>query len=122
MKNIHTDVIGQSEDALQQKCYFWFWNNYPHLRGLLFAVPNGGARDGKEGKKLQLTGVVPGVSDLILLYRTQAYLIELKKDKKAKQRKHQKEWQKEVEHQGFTYFVVRSLVDFKRLIKTLVVI
>lgn len=121
MKDLNNDIPGQSEDALQQKCYVWFWNRYPYLRGLLFAVPNGGARDAKEGKKFKLTGLVPGVSDLIFLYRTQAYLIELKKDDKAQLSTNQKEWKDIVEHHGFVYFVVRSLTDFKRLMNQLIV-
>lgn len=120
MKDLNNDVPGQSEDALQQKCYVWFWNNYPHLRGLLFAVPNGGKRDGKTGKLLNLTGLVKGVSDLIFLYRTQTYLIELKVEER-KQTKEQIVWQDLVEHHGFVYFVVRSLTDFKRLMNQLIV-
>jgi len=120
-KNIHIDVPGQSEDALQQKCYFWFWNTYPNFRGLLFSVPNGGTRDPREVKKFNLTGLVSGVSDLILLHRTHCYLIELKKDnKKSKQSKNQLEWQKQVEGQGFIYFIIRSLADFKLTIKNIV--
>jgi hypothetical protein len=80
-KDMHTDVPGQSEDALQQKCYVWFWNTYPHLRGLLFAVPNGGTRNAREAKKFNLTGLVSGVSDMILLYNKEAILIELKTEK-----------------------------------------
>jgi len=119
-KNIHADVTGQSEDALQQKCFFWFWNEYDFLRRLLFSVPNGGVRDPKEAKKLRLTGLTPGVSDFIFLYRGVAYLIELKKDLKAKQSRDQKIWQKDVEAQGFIYFIVRSLTEFKSLINSIV--
>jgi len=120
MKNIHEDVKGQTEDALQQKCYFWFWNTYPHLRGLLFSVPNGGTRDPREVKKLKATGLYSGVSDFILMHHTRAFLIELKRDEKATQSDNQKKWQELVEYQGFTYFIVRSLTNFKILIKNLV--
>mgnify|MGYP000046985433 FL=1 len=70
MKNIEKDVLGQSENALQQKCYFWFHNTYPEYRGLLFAVPNGGKRTKREAKTLKLTGVVSGVSDMIFLFNS----------------------------------------------------
>jgi len=121
MKDIHTDTIGKSEDALQQKCYFWFWNEFPHLRGLLFSVPNGGLRNKREAVRLSKTGLYSGVSDLILLYRTQAYLIELKVEGR-KLFKNQRNWKEIVEHQGFNYFIVNSLHDFRRLITQLVVV
>lgn len=114
--NIFYDVDGQSEEALQQKCYLFFHNTFPELRGLLFAVPNGGVRSAREGMKLKLTGVVSGVSDLIFLYRGKAYLIELKRDDKATQSKNQIDWQKKVEQQGFEYYLINTLVDFKALI------
>jgi len=120
MTNIHIDVQGQSEDALQQKCVFWFHNTYPLLRGLLFAVPNGGDRGGKQGKILRLTGVVSGVSDLILLYSGSAFMIELKKDDTKLLQKNQKAWRDKVQEQGFIYLKITSLASFKTIIKTLI--
>jgi len=119
-KNITEDVKGQSEDALQQKCYFWFWNEYPHLRGLLFSVPNGGTRDPREVNKLKLTGLYSGISDLILLNRGRTFFIELKRDEKATQSENQKNWQKLIESEGFTYFIIYSLSDFKILIQNII--
>ena len=120
MNNLHEDVIGQSEDALQQKCVVWFWNNYPHLRGLLFSVPNGGERSSRQGKLLNQTGLIPGVSDLILLYNGKVFCIELKKDNRAVQSQNQKEWQAQVESQGIPYFIIRSLSNFKILMNTII--
>ena len=120
LKNIHIDVEGQSEDALQQKCIFWFHNTYPKLRGLLFAVPNGGARDGKQGKLLKLTGVVSGVSDLMLLYNGRPYCIELKKDEEASLSPKQKKWRDKVEKQNIDYYRIDTLFEFQTLIKNLI--
>lgn len=117
--NIHADVKGQTENALQQKCVFWFHNNFSQHRGLLFAVPNGGLRDKKSAKILKLTGVVRGVSDLILLDRGRAFLIELKRNKEAKQSPHQELWQDKVESHGFHYFIISSLTDFKALVNSI---
>ena len=116
MNDIHRDVKGQTEDALQQKCVFWFHNHFPKLRGLLFSVPNGGLRSAKEGKKMRLTGQTAGVADLLLMYNKTTYCIELKKDRFATQSVNQKCWQQKVEFQGFSYFIIRSLEDFKKLI------
>lgn len=118
--DIYNDVEGQSEDALQQKCYFWFWNTYPELRGLLFSVPNGGFRNSREAARMKLTGTVSGVSDLIFLYKGKARMIELKKDAFSCQSKNQKDWEAKVQNQGFDYDVVRSLFQFKRLIESIV--
>lgn len=114
--DINKDVQGQSEDALQQKCYFWFWNAYPNKRGLLFAVPNGGHRSKMEAKRLKMTGVYSGVSDLIFLNNGESHMIELKKDEYATQSKNQIDWEKLVTNEGFKYYVVRSLTEFKKLI------
>ena len=119
-KDISKDVVGQTEDGLQQKCVFWFHNAYPDLRGLLFSVPNGGLRSAREGRKMKLTGQVSGVSDLIFMYAGKTYLLELKKTEKDKQRPGQVKWQTLVEGQGFEYTVVYSLAQFKSLILNMI--
>lgn len=118
--DIDNDVIGQSEDALQQKCVFWFHNTYPLLRGCLFSVPNGGTRDKREVRKLKATGLTPGVSDLLFLYDRNAYLIELKRDKYGVQSPAQKDWQKVMEAQGFDYYLEFTLEKFKEIIKYII--
>ena len=119
MKDIHNDVPGQSEDALQQKCYFWFWNSYPELRGLLFAVPNGGSRNAREAKKFNLTGLVSGVSDMIFLYKSKAYMLELKTETGTQSKKQQK-WEQTVWAWGFDYHLIRSLAQFKVLVSGII--
>lgn len=114
-KSIYADATGQSEDALQQKCYLWFWNNFPLKRGLLFAVPNGGRRSGKEAKLFRLTGVVKGVSDLILLHLGKTYLLEMKTET-GTQSKDQKDWEDKVTSEGFEYHLIRSVSDFKVIV------
>lgn len=109
----------ESEDRLQQKCFVWFWNTYPHLRKLLFAVPNGGARSSREGALLKETGVVAGVSDLILLYNERAYCFELKTII-GKQSDKQEDWQKIVSTQNIPYYIIRNLELFQSIIKNIV--
>lgn len=117
MKDIHIDVPGQSEDALQQKCIFWFHNKYPDLRGLLFAVPNGGARNGKQGKTLRLTGVVAGVFDLMLLWHGRAWCLELKNEVWKELSEPQEKWCKKITSQGIYSARITSLSEFKCIIK-----
>lgn len=109
----------KSEERIQQECFMWFNNTYPELRMLLFHVPNGGVRTGLEGKKLKLVGVVPGVSDLILMYNAKAYCFELKNDY-GRQSVSQIEWEKKVKNQGIDYRIITSLKEFQFVIKKII--
>ena len=109
----------KSEDLIQQECYMWFHNNYPELRGLLFAVPNGGYRTPAESKKFKLTGVVSGVSDMLFMYNTHTYCFELKTEIGYQSTK-QKKWQDIVNKHGFNYFIVRDLKTFKSYILNII--
>ena len=46
-----------------------------------FAVPNGGARDAKTGKKLKAEGVKPGVPDIALVINGAPHFLELKTER-----------------------------------------
>ncbi len=110
---------GPSEDRIQQDCYMWFWNTYPELRGLLFAVPNGGKRSSQEARKFKLTGTVSGVSDMLFMYKGVTYCLELKTEV-GYQSKKQLAWQSSVTEQGFDYFVIRDLERFKQIINNII--
>ena len=104
------------EHKIQCTCVRWFRMQYHQYGDLLFAVPNGGARDAVTGAKLKDEGVLAGVADLILLLPRQGYhalCIEMKTPSKAsRQQPSQKSWQKTVEAQGYRYVVCRSIDDF----------
>lgn len=108
----------KSEDQLQAKCYQWFHNNHPDLRGLLWAVPNGGWRNKREAVKLKATGVVKGVHDLHLFYKGILYTFELKVDKN-KQSKAQIDWGEKIRQQGALSYEVRDFEYFKFLIDSI---
>ena len=105
------------EHRIQVSCVRWFRLKYPHLFARLFAVPNGGRRDGITGARLKEEGVLAGVADLILLVPNADYhalLIEMKTPK-GRQSESQKAWQQEVCAEGeYKYVVCRSLDDFIR--------
>lgn len=116
----------QDEHLLQCACVRWFAYQWPQYDGLLFAVPNGGARSKATAGKLKAEGVVAGVADLILLVpQSKTYItfageimlnynalcIEMKTEK-GRQSPEQKEWQAKVEAVGYKYVVVRSLEQF----------
>lgn len=108
------------EHRIQQACVRWFNLQYPHMRGRLFAVPNGGRRDVVTGAKLKAEGVVAGVADLILLVTNKAFgalLIEMKKPGGI-QSAAQRQWQEIVTTNGeYKYVICRSIYDFMREIR-----
>lgn len=105
------------EHRIQVSCVRWFRLKYPHLSPRLFAVPNGGRRDGVTGARLKEEGVLAGVADLILLVPNAGYhalLIEMKTPK-GRQSESQKAWQQEVAGSGdYLYVVCRGLDEFIR--------
>ena len=108
------------ESNTQIACVRWFRYQYPKLRKLLFAVPNGGARDRVTGAILKAEGVVAGVADLLLLVPSGLYhglCIEMK-TKEGRQSDSQKEWEQAVTAQGYAYSLVRTFADFKDTIET----
>lgn len=112
-RKTHSD----EEHRTQVSCVRWFNLQYPHLRGRLFAVPNGGRRDAVTGAKLKDEGVIAGVSDLILLKSNHCYgalLIEMKR-KDGRQRASQRWWQSVItENDEYKYVVCHSFDDFMR--------
>lgn len=103
---------------MQIACVRWFRYQHPRLARLLFAVPNGGARNAVTASILKAEGVVAGVADLLLLVPSgdsHGLAIEMKTPK-GRQSDSQREWQNEVEAQGYTYAVARSFDDFRRIV------
>ena len=112
----------EPEHDLQVACVKWFALQYPHLRGRLFAVPNGGHRSKTEAAKFKAEGVVSGVSDLILLKSNHdfgALLIEMKTTARgSRQSDNQKEWEAMITSLGeYKYVVCRTLDDFMREVR-----
>jgi hypothetical protein len=105
----------KTEDQIQAEIYKWFHNEYctkfNNPRCCIFAVPNGGLRSKHEAMKLKSTGVVAGVSDLIVLLPNRCLFIEVKTDV-GRQSDKQKEFEQIVKKLGFDYQLVRSLDDF----------
>lgn len=130
----------EEEHNIQCACVRWFNLQWPQYRGLLFAIPNGGARSKATAGKLKAEGVVAGVADLILLVPRNtnpqktpygeicieidgqipeiwyhALCIEMK-TKTGRQSAEQGLWQLKVEQQGYKYAVCRSLDEFMSVV------
>jgi len=104
------------EHRTQCACIRWFRLQYPRFATLLFAIPNGGARNAVTGARLKAEGVVAGAADLFLAVPSGGHhglFIEMKTEK-GTQSSAQKEFQAEVTWAGYRYEVVRSFDGFMR--------
>lgn len=108
-----------SENIIQAEIFKWFNNNIclgnHDPQCIIFSCPNGATRNIREAVLLKATGVVSGVSDLIIVKQNEIIFVEVKTET-GKQSKEQKEFQKKVEKLGFKYLLVRSLEEFKQKI------
>jgi hypothetical protein len=109
----------KSESRIQQEIVIHFNNSYPALRGCL-CYNNNNSVGGYRGKVNKYLGIIKGRSDLTLYYRGVAYMIELKTEK-GTQRKDQIEWENMMWVNGFDYYIIRSLDEFKELIEKIIV-
>lgn len=102
------------ESDIQIACVRWFRYQHPSVAPLLFAVPNGGARNAVTASILKAEGVVAGVADLLLLVPSGGWhglAIEMKTPT-GRQSESQRAWQRAVEGQGYRYAVCRSVEGF----------
>ena len=119
------------EHSLQVCCVHWFRLQYPQYATLLFAVPNGGARNAITGARLKDEGVTAGVADLILLvpydrmemngcrgelFHYNGLAIEMKTPT-GRQSPEQRAWQSAIEAQGYKYAIARDVLGFVKIIQ-----
>ena len=102
------------ESGIQMECVRLFRLFYPWY--LVFSVPNGGSRNAREAAILSAEGVMPGVSDLIVLAKGRVLFVEMKSPK-GRQTRYQKEFQARVEDMGFKYAVCHSVKEFMDTVK-----
>ena len=108
-----------SEDILQAKIYKWYHNTYctklNNPQHVIFAVPNGGQRSKSEAARFKATGLLAGVSDLIVIQPNRIIFVELKLEK-GRQQKTQIDFERKVKALNFEYYVIRSLEEFKKIV------
>ena len=109
----------KSEARIQQEIVMFFNNEYPELRGCL-CYNNNNSVGGLRGKLNKFLGVVKGRSDMVLYYKGFSVMIELKTEK-GRQSDSQRAWQYLMTNQGFRYYIIRSLEEFKELITKIII-
>jgi len=83
----------------------WFRRKY---RGyLIFAVPNGGARDATTAKRLKTEGVLSGIPDLVIVAKDKIFFLEMKSANGILSEK-QKAIHEIIRGLGFTVYVAYS--------------
>jgi hypothetical protein len=106
----------ETEAKIQQDCYVWFNNNYclekHENRSIMFSVPN--ENIGSQQRKVN-TGLLRGVSDTIIIHKGICMFVEFKTVTGVIS-VYQKEFKSRLEMQGYKYYIVRSLEQFKQLI------
>lgn len=111
----------ETEGKLQADCFQWFNNTFPHLRGLLYHVPNGEKRDPVTANLLKAKGVVAGVPDLEFHYRAKTYFFEAKRpDGEGVLSDAQKAIHKQLDIQRFIVWVFNDLETFQYLINCII--
>mgnify|MGYP000011274536 FL=1 len=114
-KNTCKKTHDDEEHRLQCACVKWFRMQYPSISYVLFAIPNAARRSARNGAYMKDEGMLPGVSDLILLKSNRHYgalCIEMK-TRSGKQSDSQKKWEQEAVKNGSKYIVCRSFEEFK---------
>ena len=101
------------ECDIQRECVNWFRNTYKDY--LIFSVPNEGCYRRKN--YFEQLGMLSGVSDTIVILPEKVLFIEFK-TLKSYQRPEQREFENKVSKLGFSYFVCRSLEQFKEIINS----
>jgi hypothetical protein len=108
----------KTENKTQQEIIMYYRNNYclkhHNPKHAIFSVPND-SKDAKEQMRKIATGLMRGVSDLIIVKPNEVVFCEVKTDV-GRQSDSQKEFEQTVSNLGFRYILVRSLEDFKKQI------
>lgn len=102
------------EGSIQTACVTWFRSTYKSY--LCFACPNGGSRNPIEAINMKKSGVLPGVSDLIIVANQRVLFVEMK-TKTGRQSENQKLFQSNVERLGFEYKICRSFISFQTTVE-----
>lgn len=108
----------KTESKIQQEIVLFFNNNYclknHKPRCAIFSVPNEG-KSRREILRKKAIGLMPGVSDLIVIMEGQVIFVEVKTPE-GSQSERQKDFEQIVSNLGFKYYVIRSLDQFKKYI------
>ncbi len=109
-----------TEEQLQAQLFKWYHNNFCTIKStpqhIIFSVPNGAHVSTRQAMTLKATGLIAGVSDMIIIQPNKVLFIEVKIEK-GNQSPEQIKFQQKIEALGFEYHVARSLEEFQKIVK-----
>ena len=108
MKCVKKKRKEKSEYDIQCECIEWVRHTHPGY--IVFSVPNEVA--GQRASKYKRSGMLPGVSDLVVITPEGIEFVEMK-NAVGRQSKPQRTFQAKVEELGYKYYLCRSLEEFK---------
>ena len=111
-----------SEHAEQVSLMAWWhlWSKQNAPGVLLYAIPNGGARNLITGRRLKAEGVMAGIPDLFLAAPRGAWhglFLELKRNKGGRVSEAQKAVMARLEGQGYRCLVAHGVVEARQHIE-----
>lgn len=108
------------DEHSEQVFLFHWWNlQYHDHPALLFAIPNGGARDPITGKRLKDEGVMAGIPDICLSWPSGGYhglFIEMKRERGGKVSKTQEKAISALRNAGYCAEVCKGWIEARDLI------
>lgn len=103
----------KTEHDIQKSIVRFFRKTYPNY--IIFSTNNEACYNNSYFLE---SGVLQGVSDLVIVLPNKVLFVELK-TQKGVQSKNQKEFQSKLITLGYDYFLVRSLSEFQELINSI---
>ncbi len=83
---------------------------------LWFHVPNEGKRPMRTGAFLKRLGLLPGVSDFVIIVKGKAHFLELK-TAKGRQSMHQRQFELRADEAGALHMIARSPEEVKNILE-----
>lgn len=112
--------MAKEHEKLQRECFLWFWNKYPEHRYLMHGNINSHHKWNKiDVSVLKGIGLVKGVLDLEFYYKGVLYVMDIKVGS-DKLKWEQLEYIKQIEAHGGKGFEIRSVEQFKKIIKKII--
>ena len=105
------------EHTIQASCVRWFRYAYPS--SIIFAIPNGGARDKVTGARLKEEGVLAGIPDLMIAEPSGIWhgmFVEMKNGKVGVVSDAQKERMAGLTEAGYLCVVCRDFPEFEKAV------
>jgi hypothetical protein len=103
----------KTEHIIQKSIVRWFKKELPEY--IIFSTNN----EACYTRKTYFTeaGMLNGLADLVIVLPNKIIFVELKTEK-TKQSPSQKEFEVKINSLGYNYYVIRSLAEFQKLIKS----